>query len=106
MAVESAADRLDMLDSDEFGVAFTWTKANGVQAVLSGIFDAAFAAPLEGSLAGPGGVESTGPRLLVRSADVSGIAHGQAIEIGDDDYTVAGVEPDGTGLTAILLEAA
>jgi len=53
-----------------------------------------------------GGVESLHPTLLVRDSDVSGVAHGTSITVGGTAYTVRGIEPDGTGMTTLILEAA
>jgi hypothetical protein len=48
-------------------------------------------------------VESTEPTLLARTADVSGLAHGDSLTISSTSYTVRGIQPDGTGMTQIML---
>ena len=48
-------------------------------------------------------VESTEPTLLARTADVSGLAHGDSLTISSTSYKVRGIQPDGTGMTQIML---
>jgi len=48
-------------------------------------------------------VESTEPTLLARTADVSSLAHGDTLTISAVNYTVRGIQPDGTGMTQIML---
>ena len=97
MPVESAADRLSFLDVDEFGVSATY---DGATAII-GIFDNDFLQVLGGEI----GVESSGPQFLCRTADVSSVVHGKTLLIGSTTYTVKGVEPDGTGMTTLMLQA-
>jgi len=56
--------------------------------------------------AGEASVESVGPAVHMRDVDVSGVAHGTSITVGGTAYTVRGIEPDGTGMTTLILEAA
>ena len=93
MSVETAADRTAMLA--DYGS--TVTKADA--STFTGIFDNDFlAVDLDESE-----VESTEPTLLARTADVSGLAHGDSLTIGAVSYTVRGIQPDGTGMTQIML---
>ena len=94
MAVESAADRLAFLSSDEFGVAATIGTAT-----VYGIFDDAF----ESVVIATGEVTMTAPRFLCRTADVTSVAQGTAVTIGGVAYKVINIEPDGTGMTALAL---
>jgi hypothetical protein len=50
------------------------------------------------------GVEGRQPTLLCRSKDVSGAQKDTPIEVGDELYRVKRVEPDGTGMTRLLLK--
>ena len=93
MSVETAADRTAMLA--DYGT--TVTKADAT--TFTGIFDNDFlAVDLDESE-----VESTEPTLLARTADVSGLAHGDTLTISAVSYTVRGIQPDGTGMTQIML---
>ena len=93
MSVETAADRSALLN--DYGT--TVTKADA--STFTGIFDNDFlAVDLDESE-----VESTEPTLLARTADVSGLAHGDSLTISAVSYTVRGIQPDGTGMTQIML---
>jgi len=88
MTIESAADRLAMLadwDSAVFGAD-----------TISGVFDNKFVEV--------NGVEDVHPVFTCRTADVPGVAQGSAITVNGTAYTVVGVQPDGTGMSMLLLE--
>lgn len=89
------AEPLDAFFAD-FGV--TGTLAGG--AAVTGIFDRDYMASLGGQ------VSATGPAFGVKTSDVAarGIAFGTAITIGGTAYTVRDTQPDGTGVTLLLLE--
>lgn len=47
------------------------------------------------------------PRLVVRDADAVAVARGAAVEVpGQGCYTVVSIEPEGTGLTVLVLRPA
>lgn len=48
----------------------------------------------------------TEPFITVRSSDVAATARGAAVVVNGTSYTVAKIEPDGTGLSRVLLEKA
>ena len=93
MSVETAADRTAMLA--DYGT--TVTKADA--STFTGIFDNDFlAVDVDESE-----VESSEPTLLARTADVPSLAHGDTLTISAVSYTVRGIQPDGTGMTQIML---
>jgi len=49
------------------------------------------------------GVESRGPQCLVKDSDVSGIVQGNTLTINSTTYYVRRIEPDGTGMTLLIL---
>ena len=67
-------------------------------ATFAVIFDAAYADPL--------GIAGAEPRATCISADVSTATQGTPISINGAAFTVRDKQPDGTGLTVLLLEAA
>lgn len=67
-------------------------------AVVRGLFDNAYLDAL--------GIEASGPSFLGKASDLSGLTHGSAVSIGGSSYTVRGIQPDGTGLTRLVLEEA
>lgn len=82
------------LNSDEFAVDITYQAAT-----IQGIFDAPFSSAVEGEM----GIESTLPQVLVKTGDVPNIAHAETMTINSVVYNVIGIQPDGTGMTLILL---
>ena len=93
MSVETAADRTALLA--DYGTTVTKTDASTFTAIFDNDF---LAVDLDESE-----VESTEPTLLARTADVSGLAHGDSLTISSTSYTVRGIQPDGTGMTQIML---
>ncbi len=77
----------------DFGVAVT---VAGVSKV--GIFDDAYIDPL--------GMAGSQPALLCASADVSTAAQGTAVVVNSVNYTVGSIQPDGVGMTRLLLQEA
>lgn len=67
---------------------------------ISAIFDAAFFADHMSQVI----VDSTKPACLVRSASVSGVVQGYTILRGSTTYKIVDVQPDGTGITLLILE--
>lgn len=94
MAVESGADRLSLLN--DFGVDITV----GAQ-TIKGIFDSAHTDVVTGEV--PFSLQET--QVMVRSEDANGLGEGSSISVGSDDYVVTDVQPDGTGMTVLTMEA-
>src|SRR5262245_36015628 len=108
MAVETDADRLLFLNPDEFGVVITYA---GFESI-NGILDADYFAVELGTQVP---VEGARLRLICRSADLpQGGVHGDqaiitAVATTVDpallgEYLVREVQPDGTGMTTLVLE--
>lgn len=68
---------------------------------VRGIFDNGFALGSVGV-----GMAGTQPSLQVRTADVAADPVGQAVTVNTVAYNVAAHEPDGTGVSLLLLERA
>lgn len=96
MAVESDADRAAFFA--DFGEDDTITvDGNPVNAQFDNVY-------VEVGLDGVT-VESVGPVLLCRTIDVSAVVQGDAAVVNSVNYTVAEVQPDGTGMTLLRLRA-
>lgn len=65
---------------------------------VSGIFDAAFLDTF-------GIVANTSPALLIKSTDIGTAAVGSNVVIGATTYTIAEIQPDGTGMTRLMLKS-
>lgn len=96
MAWSDAVSRLDNATISRFG-----TSAFFGSTCITGILDNEYL--VSGSDLG---VESTSPAFTCKTSDVSCVSHGDTLNIGTDEYTVRGVQPDGTGMTVLILEAA
>ena len=81
----------------EFATAAT---LNGV--AVSGIFDA----PLALGVVGEYGMASTQPSITLPTAQVPVDPVGTSVVVGGSTYLVAAHEPDGTGISRLLLESA
>lgn len=106
MGVESAADRLSFLNTDEFGTVATYEALStpGVTIDVTGIFDAAHLAVDVGSGVP---VSSANPIFTCRSADLTGGgAQGDSFTINGTEYLARDIQPDGTGMTVVELERA
>ena len=101
MPVESAADRAAMLNTDEHAVAATVTIGVADPASVDGIFDNEFVG-VEVEAGVP--VEMSRPVFTCAESDVTGIAHGDTVVIDGTSRTVRGIEPDGTGMTRLILK--
>lgn len=97
MSAESAADRATFFDTDDFGVDALWKGTT----TFSGIFDNEFFPSLVDAEVQ---VESTQPVFVIRTSDAPGVKHDDTLVIDSVTYAVKGVHPDGTGITALVLE--
>lgn len=95
LADDLAGDLGIFFNLEEFAVKAVWKGTKEVAAIFEDPFTAAGAAGAE--------VESSAPVAHVRTADVSGIAQGDTFKIGTVTYTIIGVQPDGTGVTRLIL---
>jgi hypothetical protein len=89
--IESEADRLMYLQA--FGVSVSSDRGD-----LVGIFDAEYVSP--------GDIEDAAPMLECRESDVRrlSLAKGSVLQINSATYRVRRHEPDGTGMSRLILE--
>ena len=102
MAIEGATEPAVFFDTDDFAAASNYTPLGGSASTVNGIFDNEYfeVDPLSGV-----GVVSAQPRFVCTTADLpSGAASGDAITIDGTAYTVRVIQPEGTGVTSLVLE--
>jgi len=102
MAIEGATERAVFFDTDDFAAASSYTSTGGSASTVNGIFYNEFfeVDPLSGV-----GVVSAQPRFICATADLpSGAASGDAITVDSTAYTVRVIQPEGTGVTTLVLE--
>lgn len=76
----------------------TVTTPFGEVLTFSGIFDAPYQAA--------GVFEAEQPSILARADEVPGVDHTSQLRIAEQTWQVVGVQPDGTGMTRLVLERA
>jgi hypothetical protein len=93
-----AEDLAPFFDTDELAVDCT---VGGVS--VRAIFDSAHAFVAVGEA----GMASSRPQIMLASAALSGSVVGQAVTVDGQagTFTVAEEQPDGTGITVLILEA-
>ena len=64
--------------------------------VVAGIFDNSYADIYS--------MDGLAPSMQCATSDVSTAMRGTAVVVNSVSYTVAGIEPDGTGMTRLVLE--
>jgi hypothetical protein len=82
--------------ADDITKTATFTPSGGNARTVHGQFDNGFVNRF-------GVVEDLAPQFTCVHARVSGVAHGDALTVESTDYTVIGIEPDGTGLVTLRL---
>ena len=90
-------DFIAFMNTAEFATSAT---LDGV--VVPAIFDAAFALGSVGAY----GMASTQPSLTLSTAHVPALPIGKTVVVDAVSYLVAAHEPDGTGVSRLLLELA
>lgn len=79
----------------DFGVSASFSHAGGAPSTVTVIFDNAFQF-LEG-------VQSTSPTVTCKTTDVATAIQGDTLTIGGTVFNIIEVQPDGTGITTLLL---
>ncbi len=93
-AEDMESDLDEFLNNSEFAKDITYKSAT-----ITGIYDNAYAvSALDGDA-----VETLTPQALVKTSDVTGIVHGDTMTIDAVVYNVISSQPDGTGLTVVIL---
>jgi hypothetical protein len=83
----------------DFGESATYTAGGGSSADITVIFDnQAFAINMAS-----GEISDSRPRATCKTSDVSNAKNGDTITIRTVSYTVTDVNPDGTGITELVL---
>lgn len=89
-------DFASFFETGDFGVEAIYDGATAVR----GIFDNGYAE----ALVGQAGVQGAQPQFLCAAADVDADPTGKALVVDGTSYTVVRGEPDGTGVTRLVLE--
>jgi len=101
MAVETETELDVFFGVVDFAVAATYTPSGGSPVTVNGIFDNEF---FEADAGGMVGVAIQQPRFDCSASSVSGALEGDTIVINSVNYVIRVVQPDGTGITTLVLE--
>jgi hypothetical protein len=100
MALETASDLAGFFDTDAHGTQATIT-INGSSSTINVIFNKEYFA------IDPGlgvDVESTQPVVTGQSSDMTNVDNEDSITIDSVSYNIVSVQPDGSGVTSLVLE--
>lgn len=86
-----------VMDAAIFGALSDDAHVNGRP--VRGMFSAPWLGPHIGQL----NTSIVEPQLALRDCDVIGVEKGSSVSVGSMDYQVVSVEPDGTGITLLIL---
>ena len=100
MALETDSIRDIYFNNNEFSENATITPSGGSSSVIKVIFDR----PDETLGLGEAGITSHRPRIMVKTSDISSLAHGDSVVVNSTNYTIAEILRDGTGIAEIFLE--
>lgn len=93
------SDLAMMFDTDVFAETVTYTPSGGSAVSIPAIFDL----PFEEMAVQETGVDSAAPQCAVRSADAPSAKPGDTVQRGATVYNVISAQPDGTGVTTLVL---
>ena len=98
MAVEDDAMRLELLEDWGVSSTYTDTSASSASTITAMLKREYFE-----ETAGEATVQSSQPVAVVRTSDVSNVAHGHTLAVSGTTYTGVEVSPDNEGLTQLRL---
>lgn len=99
MSVETDLDRAIFIS--DWGVEGILKRGARPRKTIKGIFDNGYT---EVDVGGTVGFATVSPRFLCRTSDLDGAADADSIMIDCVKYVIRVMEPDGTGMTEIMLE--
>ena len=99
MALESAQDLLNFLDTNTHGKSATVT-IHGSSSTISVILNNEYFAIAGESV----DIDGTQPVATCRTSDVANIDTSDSITIDSVNYNITNIQPDGTGITVLILQ--
>ena len=100
MTIDFDAFNREVTSKTAFGGDVTYTLAGGASKVIEGVFDNAY---LAAQGLGDAGVGTSSPAITVLSSDVVGVSRGDTVVVGGTTYYVVEPQPNGSGLTVLIL---
>ena len=100
MALDLTSDLDTIFKTDELAQTATYIRQGYASAQIPAIFGNEYVVA-QGS--GEQGVGTSAPTALCKTADVPAAAEGDTLAIGGMTYHILEVQPDGTGVTLLIL---
>ena len=91
---------IDALFDPILTVDAIYTPSGGTAKTIKVVFESEY---LSVQVVGDVGVESASPAAYCKSADIIGVQHGDTLAISGTTYNIIGIQPDGTGMTTLIL---
>lgn len=91
-----AEDLSPFLNAAEFSVPATLPGNQTAQVIFDNAYESALVGVMESSM----------PTAMGASSALQSLDHGDVLQIGGVSWVVAGIQPDGTGVTRLMLERA
>ncbi len=88
-----------LINTGDFAQSVVYTPSGGPAKPIDAIFDDEFS----GLNTQTGQMETSKPQVMVRDSDVAGVTKKATVTVGVIVYKVIGINPDGTGLTTLIL---
>lgn len=101
MAIESNFDRLAFLNVEEFAVQVI-LHPNSTPQTINAIWDNGHFEIANGVSV----ISTTQPSLMVRSMDVANAEQGDEVSVDGTIYEIADIQPDGTGMSMLMVHKA
>lgn len=99
MALETAQDLLNYFDTETHGVTAS-ISIDGTSSSISVILNNEYFAIAGESV----DIDGTQPVVTCRSSDVTGVDTDDTITISSITYNITNIQPDGTGVTVLILQ--
>jgi hypothetical protein len=99
MALETAQDLLNFFDTETHGVTAS-ISIDGTSSSISVILNNEYFAIAGESV----DIDGTQPVVTCRSSDVTGVDTDDTITISSVTYNITNIQPDGTGVTVLILQ--
>lgn len=89
----------EFFDTSDFAVTAVYNPGGGSPTSISVIYDNEYLSSVLGGIE----VENKNPMILCKTSDVANAKHGETIVVNGITYKIIEVQPDGTGLTSLIL---
>lgn len=89
----------EFFETTDFAQSVTYTPSGGSSVSILGIFDNEFSLNDISEM----GYQNMNPYITCKTSDVNNATNGDTFVISSVTYYVIGVQPDGTGITRIIL---